>query len=328
VKPSHFVAIDAALAGALLACGLAHADTPPSIWDIARDPEERGRWALHVRVERLIHAPSEGESQLLEGRRDEELRLEAARAMLEEADAAHSPDVRLRFDLGVVYEQLATLQGRSDLHPKVIDVLAPAVAAFPAHPGATEALDALVYAYAKLDRPRDELAAWRAYIPRLLDDRARVGPLMNMGEAQMRLGLMDDALATFRRGLRLCETLPNSSSVNATYALTLWDLAVALDRTGDPAAAIETADKANGWTWSQAFGLGPAQTARTITGWDVIRDDTDVFFIPDWERAWYLALSTAAAARAAEDPHEAAHLWGEAEGHWALYVSRSEAEGS
>lgn len=306
----------------------ARADTPPSSWDIARDPGERDRWALHVRVERLIHSPIDGSPGPLEVRRDQELRLESARALLEEADAAHSADVRLRFDLGIVYEEIATLERRSDLNSDVVAILAPAVDAFPDHPGATEALDSLVYAYAKLDRPREELSTWRRYIPRLLDDRARVGPLMNMGEAQMRLGQLDDALATLRDGLHMCETLPNSSGMNATYALTLWDVAVALDRSGDSHAAEQTAGKARGWSWSEVVSAGSIQLARTVTGWDVIRDDDDVFFVPEWEREWYLALGDSASADAAADPRDAARLWSDAEQHWDAYVTHSAAAGT
>ena len=80
----------------------AGAETPPSAWDVARDPAEAGRWDLHVRVERLL----QGSFRM---RGENELRLEAARVMLEDADAAHSPDVRLRFDLGVLRDRLGRL---------------------------------------------------------------------------------------------------------------------------------------------------------------------------------------------------------------------------
>jgi tetratricopeptide (TPR) repeat protein len=301
----------------------ARADTPPSQWDIARDPAERDRWALHVRVERLVHPPRPDDGTAVDSRQDDELRLEAARVLLEEADAAHSPDVRLRFDLGTIYERLATSEKRNDLQEKVIDVLRPALDGYADSGPATDALEALAYAYAKLDRPREELATWRRYVPQVLDDRVRVAPLMNMGEAEMRLGLLDDALATFREGLRLCESLPNSGGVNSTYALTLWDVALTLDRSGDAGAALEVAAKARAWTWSEVIGSGAAQMARTVTGWDVIRDEEDVFFVPDWERDWYLALGDASSARQATDPREAAHSWQEAEHHWDAYINRS-----
>src|SRR5580700_1422747 len=78
----------------------ARADTPPSVWDVAKDTAEGDRWALHVKVQRLLHSLPAGAPEFLELRRDQELRLESARMLLEQADASHSPDARLRFDLG------------------------------------------------------------------------------------------------------------------------------------------------------------------------------------------------------------------------------------
>lgn len=296
---------------------LARAETPPSVWDVAKDPPESDRWDLHMRVQRLLHAPA-GEGGL---RFDDELRIEAACAMLEEGDAAHSPDVRLRFDLGIVYSALATRERRNDLQQKVVDVLAPALEASrlpgeaPDDGAVTAALEALVYAYAKLDRPHEELETWRRYIPRLVDERVRATAMMNMGEAEMRLGRIDDALATFREVLRLCGELPNTPSVGSTYVLALWDVAVALDRSGDPRGAVETAAKAS------RIDLGGR------TGAYLIAKDPDVFFVPEWERLWYLALGAAAEAREAQDVRDAAVLWASAEHSFEQYVSRAAAAG-
>jgi tetratricopeptide (TPR) repeat protein len=299
--------------GAASVSGRARAETPPSVWDIAKDPAERDRWALHVRVERLMHPPA-GEGGL---RFDDELRLEAACAMLEEADAAHSPDVRLRFDLGIVYSELATRQRRNDLQEKVVEVLAPVLESTPSPDdgAATSALEALVYAYAKLARPEEELATWRRYIPRLVDDRVRATAMMNMGEAEMRLGRVDDALGTFREVLRLCGELPNTPSVGSTYVLALWDVAVALDRSGDPRSALDTAAKAS------HVDLGGR------TGAYLIAKDPDVFFVPEWERLWYLALGAQASAREATDARDAASLWAAADHALGEYVSRAVAAG-
>jgi tetratricopeptide (TPR) repeat protein len=306
----------------------ARSDTSPSVWDLAKDPMDRERWALHVRVERLLHPPISEDISPFELQRDEELRLEAARAMLEQAGAEHSPDVRLRFDLGVVYERLATFLVRDDLHRRAVEVLAPALDVDPDHPAATDALESLVYAYAKLDRPREELSTWRLYIARLADDRARVAPMMNMGEAEMRLGRIDDAMATFRSVLQVCGTLSNSIARNSTYVLALWDLAVALDRAGDPRGALDTAAKAKELRWKEPAPQ-PAPRGQTVdvTGWDQIRDQRTVFFVPDWERQWYLALGYAAAARDERDVHLATGLWAAAEEHWATYAARAAASG-
>jgi tetratricopeptide (TPR) repeat protein len=306
---------------------ISRADAPPSSWDVARDPSARDRWALHVRVERLMHPVESDEPTAIGAERDEELRLEAARAILEAADVARGTDPRLRFDLGRIYEQLATEQRRVDLHHRAVELLEPAMALPRDAPGASQALEALVYAYAKLDRPRDELAAWRRYIPGLLDERERIAPLMNMGEAQMRLGRVDDALATFRQTIDICESLPNSSGVNSTYALSLWDLALALDRSGDHTAAIDAAAKARRWTWVELVGFGAAQGLRTVTGWDVIQDERNVFFVPEWDRQWYLALGDAAAAAQATEPQDALRLWASAEAHWDAYVTRATSAG-
>jgi tetratricopeptide (TPR) repeat protein len=270
-----------------------NADTAPSIWDLAKDPGERDRWTLHVHVQRLLSN---------EGPRGLDGQLQLARALLEEADAANSPDVRLRFDLGVVY-------GRLELRRRAIDILVPALNQAPDYPGVKQALDALVYSYAKLDRPSEELATWHRLIPLFNDGRARANALMNMGEAQMRLGRGDDAVETFRDVLRICTELPNTSGVSSTYVLTLWDLAVALDRSGDPAGAIEAASRASG----------------EKAGKYLITRDPDVFFVPDWERDWYLALGAVAAARDAKDARDEAGFWAAAEKHWATYIERSTA---
>jgi tetratricopeptide (TPR) repeat protein len=304
----------AAFAAVAQSTGVARAETPPTAWDVARDPAARDRWDLHVRVQRLLHPPA-GEGGL---RFDDELRIEAACAMLEDGDAARSPDVRLRFDLGIVYSELASRQRRTDLQQKVIDVLAPAIDAAPAgtDDGAiTGALEALVYAYAKLDRPHEELETWQRYIPRLVDDRVRATAMMNMGEAQMRLGRVDDALATFREVLRLCGELPNTPSVGSTYVLALWDVAVALDRSGDPRGALETAAKAS------HVDLGGR------TGAYLIAKDPDVFFVPEWERLWYLALGASAEAREMQDARDAVALWAAAERALGEYVSRAASAG-
>jgi tetratricopeptide (TPR) repeat protein len=309
----HVAGAACALAVASAAGRVARAETPPSVWDMAKDPAERDRWALHERIERLMHPPiGEGAMRL-----DEELRLEAARAMLEEGDAARSPDVRLRFDLGIVYSELAAKQHRNDLQQKVVEILAPALASasLPDDAAETGALEALVYAYAKLDRPHDELQTWQRYIPRLVDDRVRATAMMNMGEAQMRLGRVDEALGTFREVVRLCGGLPNTPGVGSTYVLALWDVAVALDRSGDPRGALETAARAS------RVDLGGR------TGAYLISRDPDVFFVPEWERLWYLALGAAAEGREAEDARDAVALWAAAERSWGQYVDRAVAAG-
>lgn len=298
---------------------VARADTPPSVWDEARDPEAHARWTLHLRVQRLLVPPMEDEVPIPIVRDEQmELRLEAARALLEESHADQSPDRRLRFDLGIVYRLLGDWQGRKDMYELAVRVLAPATENAREGDGLDDALESLAYAYAKLARPREELAAWRRYIPLLLDDRVRATDMMNMGEAEMRLGRVDDAVATFREVERLCGELPNSPGVSQTYVLDLWDLAVALDRSGDPVGALEHATQAvhmNGMALMRSSAQGSTRAPDTV------------FFVPEWERLWYLALGATVEAREDKDPAEAVRYWINAEAQWDEYIAQAQVDG-
>jgi tetratricopeptide (TPR) repeat protein len=304
----------------LLFASVARADTPPSAWDFARDPDARARWVLHERVRRLLHPGQDEEAPIPIVRAEQtELRLEAARALLEEEHAADSPDVRLRFDLGAVYYRLGERQSRTDLYEAAVRVLAPAVETARDDSGLTEALETLAFAYAKLNRPREELAAWHRYIPRIVERMDplqggpyRIQPMMNMGEAEMRLGRVDDAIATFREVLRICGTMPNSPSVSETYVLDLWDLAVALDRSGDAQSAFQSMEQIIQGMGSNALHL--------------IESDT-VFFVPAWERDWYVALYKMARARSEHDPKLVHDYWANAEGVWDDYITQASADG-
>jgi tetratricopeptide (TPR) repeat protein len=306
----------------------ARADTPPSVWDIAKDPAQHDRWSLHVRVQRLLQAQPETELEPGEvGRAARALRLESARAMLEQGGAADSPDVRLQFDLGVVDSELGEAEARPDLLQEAIRILVPALGKHPDHPAATEAMYHLVLCYTRLNRPADEVLAWQRYIPRLVDDgTARAVSLMNMGEAQMRLGHAEEALETFREVVSIVTAIPNSGDL---YPLVEWDIAVAMDRSGDARGATDEASKLLGMGGGPAFAGGaPFPVAlhnpRVFRGTLVLRKP-NVFFVPPWELEWYLALAYAADGRDAQDPRAAAEAWNDAESHWRRYVQLSSA---
>ena len=52
------------------------------------------------------------------------------------------------------------------------------------------------------------------------------------------------------------------------------------------------------------------------TGGALIVNDPAVFFVPAWERQWYLALASAAEAHGARDARDAAERWAASERHW------------
>jgi len=275
----------------------AYADTPPTRWDIAKDPGARARWDLHVRVRQML---------LLRGQLDTEsmrdAALERARALLEEARAETSQDVRLRFDLGEVYYAI-------DRYERAVAVLVPALEMAPEHPGAVDALAYLAYAYAKLDKSSAERATYEKYLARVNDDRSRATAMLNLAEAEMRLGNMSDAIAGYKETIALCESLPSGVSQAHTLILAVWGLAVALDRDGQAREGLAAARR--------AVMMDPDDRA--------IAHDPNVFFVPQYDRYWYLAMGATVRAEDAKAADEAARAWKKVEETWTKYIDPADA---
>lgn len=269
---------------ALLACAFAlvanevRADTPPSFWDRARDVRVGSRWALHARVSELLSLDGG-----VGGLRVRSLGLERARALLEEAGAEASPDATLRYDLGEVYEALAH-------HARAAEVLEGALVLAPQHPAAQRAWMTLALAHAKLGHQSSERDAWEQYLPLVVDDRSRASAILNLAEAEMHVGNLVEAVDRYREAVQLAGSLPTSPSAVETGILAVWGLAVALDRAGDPRGAIEQATLAT----------------RMDPGEALIGHGQNVFFVPAYERLWYLALGATAHAREETEPTAAA----------------------
>jgi tetratricopeptide (TPR) repeat protein len=276
----------------------AHADTPPSGWDIAKDPAARERYELHVLVRDLVSQ----DPRLLTSRGLRLGTLDRARALLEDSGAATSPDVRLRFDLGEVYEAL-------DRHQAAITVLTGALKDAPDHPASESAWVVLAYAYAKLDKPKEERDAYEKYLALTSDDRSRATAILNLAEAEMRLGHIDDAVAGYREAVQLAAALPSGTSTAVeTGKLAVWGLAVALDRAGDATGSAVQAKLA----------------VQMDMGLALIGQGQNVFFVPPYERLWYLALGTTVEAKAATDPRKALESWRQVEKYWDSYVEQAE----
>jgi tetratricopeptide (TPR) repeat protein len=273
------------------------ADTPPSVWDLAKDPAARDRWEVHGRVTQILFRAR--------GQRPgpmRELLVEQARTVLDAAGAEHSPDVRLRFDLGTTYELLSR-------HQRAIDVLQPAVDAAPDDPGTSDALLELAYAYAKIDQPKGEREAYKRYLSRATTDGVRATATLNLAEAEMRMGNLSDAIAGYREAIDVSTRISGQGG-SLSVVLGYWGLAVALDRAGDPASAAKETKLAN------QLDPGQARIGDTLSG--------DVFFEPRHERYWYTALGAQEEARAATDPRVALRLWRAAVDRWGGYVDGAE----
>jgi len=193
-----------------------------------------------------------------------------------------------------------------------VRVLRPAVDAYPDHSATVDALSTLAYAYAYLDRPIDEREIYRRYLPRVREDRSKLIALLNVAEAEMHLGNLADAVAAYRDAVAFGMGLAMEEmgrTISTTTILARWGLVVALDRSGDPdAAAIEL-----------------REVARLDREEKIIGDTKSVFFVPRYERCWYLAMSASHHARVATSRSEALLFWQRAELQWNEYVTQAAA---
>lgn len=294
MKARAWLAAAALALSALSASVSVRADTPPDVWSRARDPGERARWALHLEVRRILAGPRLSPFPSLI-----EVELRRARDLLEQAHAAESNDVVLLFDLGLVYEAL-------ELHEKAIAVLEPALALAKGadHPAAPEAWMKLALAYAKLDRPADERRSYIEFLARATEPDERGVALYNFAETEMRLGHLAESIRAYREALDYSKQFVRSGN---TYVLALWGLAVALDRYGDLSASDRESER-----------------AVQSDPYDHIIDDHDsVFFVPSYERAWYLGIGASARARTTPDLRLALRFAQKAEAHFQEYVTRA-----
>jgi tetratricopeptide (TPR) repeat protein len=288
--------------------GAARGETPPGAWDIARDPDQRTSYELHLVVRGLL----EKHALMLREDRGEESEcrtspfIEEAKSLLEEAGPLRAKDVRLQFDLGDIEYRLCNNQA-------AITTLKAALASAPDHPAAPAATLDLAYAFAKLGaHAKDERDAYRAYLAKSTSERERPIVLLNMAEAEMHLGLVDESIATYREA----ESASNSVDMRQTSMSSVWGLAVVLDRSGDPRGALEAARR--------ALELDPSEFE--------IKDpehggDRGIFFVPAYEREWYLALgATARAHQPGADARDVAVAWTRAAQHWEAFVRGAEAD--
>jgi tetratricopeptide (TPR) repeat protein len=255
------VALPAAFGVLLVTLG-ALAESAPSVWESAKNPAAREGWQLHVMVRELIDVEAEDVGRGLRA-----AGLERARDALESAGVEHGADLRLRFDLGDVYERL----GR---HSDAIRVLEPAVnVQDPSATGLPDALLTLSYAYAKLGRPEEEARTYRRILGLVQEQRGRATALLNLAEAEMHQGNLEQAIDLYEESERAASLSPLLRSSHETTALAVWGLAVATDRSGDAAKAMMQKKR--------ALGLDPGGT--------ILGNPTRVFFEPSYERLWYIA---------------------------------------
>ncbi len=306
----------AVLLGLLLALSaplVARADTPPSLWDTVKDPAARDRYRLHMVIDQLLLRASEGrrvDGTGLPAPASDPARLayERAREILESIDARHSPDIELRRD----YAWYAGFKASFAVPDwaAVAEVLESVVRDAPDLPDLASVYSDMAEAYVHLQRPKDEIHAWDEVLARARTDAERVTPLLNQGEAFMRTGDLSQALSQFREVAALSIVVDEATS----GVLAQWDIAVALDRSGDLLHALKAARAAEHMDPRGAlYSVLPAQDGGAPY----------VYFDPEYERDWYIALAFEALADEATTAEQRAQHLAVAESHFSIYVSRA-----
>jgi tetratricopeptide (TPR) repeat protein len=300
-------------AACALACALApapaRADTPPSVWDRARDPATADSYRLHLEVQRRLSqaqtALDFGFSSAFESQKD------TVRAMLERQRASTSPDVRLRFDLGLVYLLLGKTEERS-YYKRAAEVLGEALAMAPDHPAAEEAWSRLAEACGHIGDHACERRSYDMVLRLTTEESDRGTSTLNLAETEMHLGNLKEAIDGYREALRIASRSPGRTLSEQRLApLALWGLAVALDRSGDHVGADR-----------EALAVLQMQSSSGMSG---LLRSSDVFFFPDYELSWYDAVgATAQARRPGATAADAARSWKAAEEAFARYVQGAE----
>jgi tetratricopeptide (TPR) repeat protein len=182
--------------------------------------------------------------------------LDHARTILLLADAAHSSDPRLRYDLGTV---LAKLRKCADATVALENALAFAKD----HPFAQDGAFELAICYSVLGKHADEE---RAYLIALeISDRPTHKAVIysNLAESRMAQGKLDEGI----------DAVEEAIAIEPDFASPRYNLAILKDRAGEPFGALDAA--------KHAVELDPEG--------DYL-DGEGVFFEPAYEKYWYYAL--------------------------------------
>lgn len=293
----------------------ASADTPPSVWERAKDPRAGAADDLHETVQKLLlnAALLERAESFARRRFPLELRMpdatgalairQQAIGMLERAGAEKSPDPRLRYDLG---EALAATGN----HVRAAAIYREGIAAFPSHSATDRAWLQLAFACGHIGDHVCEHDAWREVLRRETEDTLRLTPTLNLAETQMHLGDLKEAIEGYREAFRLAGRVTSGD----TAPLAAWGLAVALDRAGDRLEADKQAKLA-------------VDLERSMGRVGTLLHSENVFFVPDYEVRWYDGLEAMVLAREATRADDARALWERAVTAFSDYVKRGEAKG-
>ncbi len=316
----------------------ASADTPPNVWDLAKNPNAYQQWREHVRLSQSVEMLDELKE--IGGRTNETHRavaLAQAQTALDESVAPKTP--WLLYDEAAITMARAAILKTPKEWQKAIELLEPLTKSFDGTLFGQEVWLKLAECYVQVERTPDEIRAYDEVIARAVVPEGTITPLLNQGEAYMRAGEVDAAVPQFREVYRLAGMSPTGNEVGV---LAQWDLALALDRSGDEHGAIAAAKTATHMD-ARCLAVTKLHTVVVTTNcndveiafvvapqglFPVSEENDTVYFVPAYERAWYLALGREALALDASSPKEAAEHWKWAETEMMTYVSQATIHGS
>jgi tetratricopeptide (TPR) repeat protein len=279
------------------------AAAPPSVWSRVRAP---GGEALVAEAEDLVlkqHALRAHPQSRLFPQEAETLGrayLTRAAALMDQAGVPRSRDLFVR-------EELAEIYGLIDEPAKQTALLEAVLRADPPEVLRSRAWAELAVAYAHQGRIDDEIRAYGEALrgQPMAGERARL--LANRAEAYMLLGDITAAVEGYRAALGLLST---DYLLFGGGATTLWGLAVALDRSGDLDAGLESVRLARSYD--------PRDESLKPPAW---------FFLPRYDEHWYAALGHWQVARKTDMGSVRAEAYLRAVAAWDSYVAEATTAG-
>jgi hypothetical protein len=255
----------------------AFAESGPTCWERARDEHARSDAQLHrdvgVQIERATRARGSRADEVARARAEAALR--RAAVLLEARLAGAAASSVLAFDLAAVYHELHE-------HVQCAALLERELAKQPDAPWSGNGWYMLSISYAMQNLSGAERRTHERAMPHIVDAQTRQGMLSNWAEAELRDGALVDAIARFRLSIDIALRLQPGGAGDTSAVLARYGLAVALDRSGDESGAQREA------------ALAVAADADLAT----LFNDANVFFVPEYERFWYLGVALQAKARA------------------------------
>jgi len=269
----------------------------PSRWALARSPREYADDLAARQAEQSLLAQSQiDDGDALVPLDQSLLNASRARETLRAVHAETSSRGVVRLLLAKTNYLLHRYDEAAVLYESVVSDTTVAV------PIRAGAYDELAIAYARLGRVEDEIAAYDSAIAFEPDLETRALYLSNQAEAFMVHGDIRRAVTGYRSAL----TVLGQVDQHGLAPTTLWSLGVALDRSGDLGAALDTI--------AVARGIDPNDKRIHGPSW---------FFVPDYDEDYYDALGHWLEARRATDTDLAMIAYEHALVSWKSYLVRA-----